>query len=141
MYFIENIPRCLKEAMFFESMDWCFKELNIPEHVRIVVEFADSQFEASVLDDEYDPEEDDERWFTIEISKKIDPSNINRAIIHEMIHIVQFLDGRLSYHNGKAHWCGVCMDGVPYDKQPWEVEAYAKELELLQKFERNRLLV
>jgi hypothetical protein len=53
------------------------------------------------------------------------------TIFHEMVHIDQYVTGRLVKTGDKAFWRGqeVHVD-VPYLERPWEVEAEAMALEL-----------
>ena len=70
------------------------------------------------------------RWGEIEIAKnsqgkKVSFMNQMIALAHEMIHIKQYMKGELSStHTPKK---------IPYSKQPWEIEAHAREHELFAK--------
>jgi hypothetical protein len=47
------------------------------------------------------------------------------TLAHEMVHVSQMATGRLSLNGTAPVWLGTPMPGVPYKKQPWEVEARA----------------
>ena len=64
------------------------------------------------------------------------------AIAHELVHVKQYLTGKLRYvgrHQHLVYWkesnLGRLSD-IPYDDQPWEKEAYKKSDELLEEYER-----
>lgn len=62
------------------------------------------------------------------------PTEMLRTLCHEMVHCRQYLTGMLRseagtvYSKPKCFFYGVPvdMDKIPYDEQPWEVEAYAE---------------
>jgi len=49
-----------------------------------------------------------------------------RNIAHELVHVQQFLSGRLDDFT----WEGVDYFGTPYLERPWEIEAYEMEEKL-----------
>lgn len=64
-------------------------------------------------------------------------------LAHEMVHAKQLITGQLVDHGIQltsagdcqalvkvSEWEGKTMTNVPYDDQPWEIEAYAMEREL-----------
>lgn len=65
---------------------------------------------------------------------------------HEMVHAKQLITGQLKDHGIQlatsgdsqalvkvSEWEGETMTNVPYDDQPWEIEAYALEREVYDK--------
>lgn len=46
------------------------------------------------------------------------------VLAHELIHARQAAIGKLSYQNGRAHWCGRDMHDLPYEQKPWEIQAH-----------------
>lgn len=90
----------------------------------------------------------DEEDIAIEIARndrlgRVPRKNLMINIAHEMIHAQQIASGRL-INNGLimrdvgnerelayAHtWEGERVVNIPYDDQPWEIEAYAREEEV-----------
>ena len=70
--------------------------------------------------------------------------DIMRNIAHEMIHAQQIITGRLEnvgmqlLQSGDAQtlvnvviWDGETFTNTPYDEQPWEKDAYAREEEIM----------
>ena len=91
----------------------------------------------------------DQEEITIEIAtqvqgEKLTEESIQRNIAHEMIHAEQIISGRLqdlglqildagdSQVLAKvAIWQGETHTNTMYDDQPWEIEAYAREEEVM----------
>ena len=62
---------------------------------------------------------------TIWMNPKIDPVDIDWAMCHEFVHLKQYLEGRLIYLNNSVLFDGVHYPyTMPYELQPWEIEAY-----------------
>ena len=74
------------------------------------------------------------RRFIIEVHPGIEARNILSTIAHEMVHIKQYIHGetndQLSMWRGKK----VDSDKVEYWIQPWEIDAYGREIGLFTKF-------
>lgn len=64
--------------------------------------------------------------FTIEINKRLVTKSIIKTVIHEMIHVQQYAEGRLT----QTDWMGQPHPNLPYRELPWEIEAFARETEL-----------
>jgi hypothetical protein len=64
--------------------------------------------------------------FTIEINKRLVTKSIIKTVIHEMIHVQQYAEGRLT----QTEWMGQPHPNLPYRELPWEIEAFARETEL-----------
>lgn len=129
MYLTEFMPKRLQKAGIFEAIDWIMMELDLPENTHISIQFNSKlviQDHASVIDLD-DDEEDGVQWYEIEINSKLPADLIIRSIFHEMIHIKQLSTGRLRYIKGVPHWLGKPHLDTPYNRQPWEIEAYDKE--------------
>ena len=64
--------------------------------------------------------------FTIEINKRLVTKSIIKTVIHEMVHVQQYVEGRLT----QTEWMGRPHPDLPYKELPWEIEAFAREREL-----------
>lgn len=64
--------------------------------------------------------------FTIEINKRLVTKSIIKTVIHEMVHVQQYVEGRLT----QTEWMGRPHPDLPYRELPWEIEAFATEREL-----------
>ena len=62
--------------------------------------------------------------FELEIDKKQSLRDLVTTVIHEMIHVKQYVRKELTEKNCVQHWKGVDCGDISYMKQPWEIEAY-----------------
>jgi hypothetical protein len=65
----------------------------------------------------------DDLEFVIEIDRNLSKEEYEKTLIHEMIHIEDYIIGNLTEKNGKLLWKGKVYD----DDEPWEIRA--EELE------------
>lgn len=140
MYFLENLPNKYDIQTLYEPIDWIFNELNIPDNINIVFEFAtlDKNINGTVYDEDFEPE-DTERWFIVELSKSLKKDDLFSVILHEMIHVDQIISGKLQYKNCIPYWEGEKQEGLSYFKRPWEIDAFIREADILNKYEYSSL--
>lgn len=71
--------------------------------------------------------------FTIEICRNTEEEML-KSIAHEMVHVSQYSRGELN--EMMTMWRGkhVKADKIPYDEQPWEIEAESIGLNLYESF-------
>ena len=80
------------------------------------------------------------REFSIEIDKKLGQYQALRFLAHEMIHVKQYAKGEMtdliSIDGKLCKWHGdrINYSNVDYFDQPWEIEAYGREVGLYNKF-------
>ena len=68
----------------------------------------------------------DEDLYSVRVAQ-VDPV----TVFHEMVHIDQYVTGRLVRERGKAFWRGQEIpEDVPYLERPWEIEAEAMAVEM-----------
>lgn len=60
-------------------------------------------------------------------------------LAHESIHMKQYVTGELKTTDRKETWHGKDYTGVPYKKQPWEVEAWTGQHKLAKEFIKNEM--
>ena len=55
------------------------------------------------------------------------------VLSHEVIHMLQYRSGNLSYSKGNVTWMGEVLDlnSKEYEQRPWEVEAFQKQTKLI----------
>lgn len=70
----------------------------------------------------------------IVISKRLSKADIIKTLFHEMVHVKQFVDGRLEA-GSPSRWLGEVYS-CDYDKLPWEVEAFEIEATMVNDFYR-----
>ena len=76
------------------------------------------------------------RRFQIEISKDLNLTDFIKCVLHEFIHLKQYVLGEMvdleTGRNGRTRWKKkVISRNVKYHDQPWEKEAYRLESKLL----------
>lgn len=65
---------------------------------------------------------EDDNEFTIRLNKSLSPSELLITVLHELVHVSQYLRGM------------VMINDLPYDERPHEIEAHAMEKELVEGF-------
>ena len=68
--------------------------------------------------------QDSNREFIIEIEKSLSLYNFVTSLIHEMIHVKQYVRKELTDKGYTVLWNGQDCSKLAYSKQPWEQEAY-----------------
>lgn len=87
-------------------------------------------------DDEETPNE-----FSIRLDSAMHHQALIKALAHEMVHVKQYVAGDLrDAGHKKVIWKGEkrIFDGHTYWDSPWEIEAYGREIGLLEHFVRYR---
>lgn len=77
------------------------------------------------------------REYEIEIHSELSFEDYIKTIIHELIHVKQYLKGELvdrSRGRAKTLWLGKDHTKTSYSKQPWEREAYRLQEKLYKEF-------
>ena len=96
--------------------------------LRELTDGAKSQFDGD-LKAHIRYQNDDFYLFTGKMSK----NEAIEVLSHEVIHMLQYRSGNLSYTNGKVTWMGEVLDlnSKEYEQRPWEVEAFQKQSQLM----------
>jgi hypothetical protein len=80
--------------------------------------------------------------FTINIEDSLNLEDTLSILAHEMTHVKQYVTGQLLYDSSNPQisiWEGVRYDDneIPYDKQPWEIDALEQEIALLEQLKET----
>ena len=67
------------------------------------------------------------REFLIEIDPKLDLELYTKTILHELIHLRQWVQGTLKERRGKVYYKDKTFDDLEYWEYPHEVEAHSLE--------------
>lgn len=83
--------------------------------------------------------QEDYRDYLIELRNGLRGEPLIRTVIHELVHVKQYVTGRLEQEHiddrgPKMYWNTIDMSHVEYDDQPWEQEAEQLENELFERF-------
>jgi len=87
-------------------------------------------------------EGDSNREFNLEIKQSLNEEEFIETVCHEMVHVWQGATKRMTEESNKRLW--LCKDGkyrnytnCDYMRQPWEVEAYRMQSDLLKEFKES----
>lgn len=76
--------------------------------------------------------------FEIFIDRSMSAKDFIKVVIHEMIHVKQYLlrelVDRKNKDSYKTYWKGVDHTSTEYENQPWELEAYELQEKMYPKF-------
>ena len=67
------------------------------------------------------------REFLIEIDPKLDIELYTKTIIHELVHLRQWVQGVLKERRGKMYYKDIKCEDLDYWEQPHEIEAHGLE--------------
>lgn len=90
--------------------------------------------------------QEDYRDYIIELRSDLRGEELFRTIIHEMVHVKQYVTGALeqSHEDGtgpRMFWKTLDMTEVPYQERPWEIEAHKLEDRLYESFKNQHKAV
>jgi hypothetical protein len=87
-------------------------------------------------------EGDGNRDFYIDIDKNLDDEELVETVCHEMVHVWQGATRKMKDLDGfrKMYMGKVYDDTTAYDDEPWEIEAYAMQGGLLEKFKEEYVI-
>jgi hypothetical protein len=80
------------------------------------------------------------RHFLIEIEKFQTDDDLMETLAHEFVHVKQDVRGQTKErHRGgfKMYWMGEDHTNTPYQKQPWEKEAFSLEKRLVRRYKKS----
>lgn len=126
-----------KQTVINAAIDFAFVQLmprvRKPVYINIntVRKLADKQGVYGDCMDEGD------REFTIRIDVSLPLDQMIATVLHEMVHVQQYITGKLKYKwVHEVWWDKVVYDwDMKYDDRPWEIDAHAKEKQLKELFD------
>ena len=114
-----------KERQAVTEALWFAKEYWLPKHRKLYVDVEI----APGLEAEADCfEGDDDREYEIRVRKGLDYEDLITAIFHEFVHIKQDVLKQFPMFE---------PTDIPYLERPWEIEAYAEQEKMLEKFKKD----
>ena len=128
--------RCAIESAINFAASQMMSRIRKPVYINIVTirKLAEQQGVYGDCMDEGD------REFTIRIDVSLPLDQMITTILHEMVHVWQYVSKRMVYkwvHEVKFAKEVYDWD-MPYDDRPWEIEAHRKEKELKELFDGKR---
>jgi hypothetical protein len=79
------------------------------------------------------------REFLIEMDTHLDKKTYATVLIHELIHLRQWVKGELKLKASKRYFRGECMDDLQYWEQNHEIQAHYYENILYQEYLKDRV--
>lgn len=67
------------------------------------------------------------REFLIELQSHMDKELYTKILIHELVHVHQWVSGSLKSKRGKMYYGTTSVEELDYEVQPHEIEAMQKE--------------
>ena len=85
---------------------------------------------------------DGNRDFYIDVDKNLDDEELVETVCHEMVHVWQGATRKMKdLPFGRKMYMGkVYDDTTVYDDEPWQIEAYAMQGDLLEKFKEKYVI-
>jgi len=120
-----------------QCVDWCTRNL-MPDVRRIYIDVhlknipdADGYCENIALEKE-DFVGSSPRTFKLQINKTLHFMEMVSTIIHEMVHVKQYVNRELNDNHSAIKWKSRhCSYNMSYEDQPWEKEAFRLQDRLL----------
>ena len=137
----DNVPRSLcKESLQFYANELLGKRLSKNISLQLVFEELPSPYFAIC---DWNDDGPVHRNFIVIVNKTLKKRMMLITLAHEMVHVKQYARKELQddQYRNNVKWLGkvVCLNKTQYRKRPWEIEAYAKDKALYEKFkQRNK---
>ena len=120
-YTTTNQPKHIKTSLLDRCISFACEYLHLDVDFEIYFERLD-QFQCGFCSYEEDE-------ILIVVSKTLSENDVIRTIFHEMVHIKQYVEGRLEV-GSPQRWLGKVYDW-DYENMPWEVEAFDLEQKMV----------
>ena len=122
-------------SILCEDIASWFINIYVPRH-KFVVRFVHKGLKreqsfgfCDFVDQAYRP-----RVFVIEVQSNLSKEFYIKTLLHEFVHLKQWLQGTLRMKSGKMYFDGESVEKYEYMDQPHEVEAYGAEERLAREF-------
>lgn len=79
-------------------------------------------------------QQESQNSYLIEIHNQLSKEEYIKTLLHEMVHVYQYVRGDLSISNGTLAYRSVSCQDLEYENQPHEIEAHSLEAELYEEF-------
>jgi hypothetical protein len=131
---IQNrLKKQYQQALNFYASKLFTPQLNKNIEVRVrFCNFEDNLKGIAIVDD-YNAS-GKPRSFTIEVNRNESQSEILKTLAHELVHCRQYAQSELNEEMTVWHGKKINSDEMPYEEQPWEIEAEMMGLFLYESF-------
>ncbi len=129
IYIDETIPKKIDIEKLNNAIDWAYKKFDFDIDISIGFDTFSGGFTGDV------GLEDSE--MSILLSRRIGTESAIKTIFHELVHVQQIIDKRLTYDDSadRQLWDGVPFFGK-YEDSPWEKEAWDLEEILMEEYQK-----
>ena len=145
---VEVIGGCKRDRNLAEEVVWFCLEQLLPRHSAFDITVTlRKTFEEGAWGFCYAGEDDRDLYIDIDhrLYRELGWEGFVDTLCHEMVHVKQTLRGELKeYFRGGYRRKWLCRDGryrdydnTPYERQPWEVEAYKQSPILMREFKKE----
>ena len=145
---VEVIGGCKRDRNLAEEVVWFCLEQLLPRHRALDITVTlRKTFEEGAWGFCYAGEDDRDLYIDIDhrLYRELGWVGFVDTLCHEMVHVKQTLRGELKeYFRGGYRRKWLCRDGryrdydnTPYERQPWEVEAYKQSPILMREFKKE----
>ena len=77
------------------------------------------------------------RTFTISLHSKMKEIDYVKTLLHELVHVKQWVEGSLKLKSGRTYYKGMNVSDLDYRRQPHEFEAFKLQEELYIQYNRD----
>lgn len=127
MYYLEIAGYGYRKRICASVTDW-FMTKFMPRHVidlRILHRGLKREFVYGWCDFEDDYKRP--RAFLIELQSHMDQESYIKTLLHELVHVRQWVFGNLRQKRGKMYYGSTSLEDLDYEDQPHEIEAREQE--------------
>jgi hypothetical protein len=127
MYYLQMSGYGYRKRICESVTDW-FMNRYMPRHtidLRVVHRGLKREFVYGWCDFEDDYKRP--RAFLIELQTNMDLETYTKTLIHELVHVRQWVFGSLRQKRGKMYYESTNVEDLDYDDQPHEIEAREQE--------------
>lgn len=126
IYEVVNKPKKIETVLLDSAVSFACSYLKLD--IDMTIEFESlkrTQYGFCDYDGEYDE-------VIVTIAKRLSVQDVIRTLFHELVHVRQYVDGRLEVGSPQI-WCGVVYEDK-YENLPWEVDAFDLEEKMMKLF-------
>ena len=127
--YIEFTKTNKKQQRTIEDALWFAKSYLLPRHKIDEIHVESVKNWGDKNGDVYDV---DDRSYFIRVNKELSEQDLLTTIFHEFVHIKQFIRKEFG-----GDIFAISNDEVAYEDRPYEIEAFIKEKEMLEKYNAN----
>lgn len=126
IYEIVNKPNKIETVLLDSAVSFACSYLQLD--IDMTIEFESLKRNQCGFCD-YDGEYDE---VIVTIAKRLSVKDAIRTLFHELVHVRQYVDGRLEVGSPQI-WYGVAIEDK-YENLPWEIEAFEIEEKMMKVF-------